>query len=132
MGSGPTLVMSFHLHPLFRDTHLQIEPGVLGVRSSIQQLEEDAIHLLTVSMHCIFVVLTPWISCFISTSELPRAPARSHGHQALGRCSRPQRPRLRGLGMERNRTRAAESWGAHQRSDFHDPRLLQASPVVSW
>lgn len=31
VGSGPTLVMSFHLHPLFRHTHLQIESGALGL-----------------------------------------------------------------------------------------------------
>ena len=130
VGSGPTLVMSFHLHSLFRDTHLQIESGVLGVRSSIRQVREDSIHPLSNSMHCIFVVSTPWSPCFISTSELPRAPTGSHAHQALGHFSRPQQPRLRGLGMEGNRTRATESWGAHQRNDLHEPRLWHASPVA--
>ena len=32
--------------------------------------------------------------------------------------------------MEGNRTRAAESWGAHQRNDFHEPRLWHASPAA--
>ena len=45
-------------------------------------------------------------------------------HQASRHCSRPWLCTLRGFRMERSRTLALESWGAYQRKDFSEPRLL--------
>ena len=41
-----------------------------------------------------------------------------------GTTASPQRCTLRGLRMGKHRTLAPESWGAYQRNDFNEPRLL--------
>ena len=43
------------------------------------------------------------------------------GHQRISHCRNSQ---LRGFRMEKNRLLALEGWGANQRNDFNEPRLL--------
>ena len=91
---------------------------VSSLRMSFWEVDASASWLDLVSgWLCHFVSIHKWnISCHISKQGF-------HSHQQL-QLSKVSQWALRKLGKWEHRILAPDSWGAYQRNDFSDPRVL--------